>query len=698
MINNVSVGAVFVDGPGDHAISLSERIHVMASIQEGLEGLAANEPKANLSWTVSALNVKLNETPVPWEGAPWPGLTTPFYRRLDAALWVGHNNRIYFFRGSEYIRINPNNGWKADPGYPKQISDAWKGMPASFNNGINAALWSPTNNKVYLFKGSEYVRIDPTNNWNMDPGYPKQISAAWNGMPSDFASGVDSALWVGHNQRIYFFKGDKYVRVNPSGWKVDPGYPKNIKDAWKDMPEGGRIDFNKRIDAAVWTDTNNRVYFFHGDMVAGRYVRINPANSWKMDPGYPKLVGVGYEEAEKKWRDPALEKLGYPPGTAGLNQLNDQLKNAAGADSGFIALFTKHFTIWHGYAGGIRIMMRTNPVPDGFLNWTSIHRTMAHEAGHIFGAPDEYSARCTSCGSESIRGKFFRVRNGNCATCNNGSVNCVMKNNTIDQLCAFTPGHIGWEAFLEGIDGALYSHPNNRIYLFSGKWFTRTNPNNNWELDDGYPALIEDRWPGFPANFASGIDAALWNEPSKRIYFFKGNQFIRVNPADGWKVEPGYPKTIAGSWPGMPANFASGIDAAIWSHNTRIYIFKGNQFVRITPSQSWAVEPGYPRSIAGSWPGMPASFAAGIDSALWSETNQRIYFFKGSRYVRVNPAGGWAVEPGFPKFIDKNWRMPFPTTVEANTMQMLVTNQRLRNNILMRSIDSRVLGNLQPDL
>lgn len=684
MINTVSIGALFVEGPGEHAISLGERIHVMAGIQEGLEGLALNEPNANLSWTVSALNVTLATTPVPWEGAPWPGLTTTFYRSIHASLWVGHNKRVYFFKGNQYIRINPDNGWKADPGYPRTISDAWNGMPANFNNGIDAAIWTEPNNKIYFFKGSEYVRIDPTNGWSMDPGYPRQIADGWSGMPAHFATGVDSALWVGHNKRIYFFKGDEYVRVNPfNGWTVDPGYPLKIKDRWKGMPEGGLIDFNKRIDAALWTDKNNKVYFFHGDMVVGKYVRIDPTNAWTMDDGYPKLVGVGYEEAEKKWRDPALAILGYPAGHDGINQLNQHLKNTSGADTGFIAIFTKHFTIWGGYAGGLRIIMRTEPGVNNFLNWTGIHRVMAHETGHMFGAPDEYAARCNNCGSGSEAGKFFRIVNGNCATCNTESVSCVMKNNTIDQICEYTPGHIGWESFLTGIDGALYSYPNNRIYLFSGKYFTRTNPANDFKLDDGYPALIKDRWPGFPASFANGIDASLWNEPSKKIYFFKGDQFIRINPSNGWNIDPGYPKSIAGSWPGMPASFATGIDAAIWSHNQRIYIFKGNQYVRITPTVSWAVEPGYPKPIAGNWPGLPVSFSSGIDSALWSESNKRIYFFKGTRYVRINPANGWQMEAGYPKYIDKNWRMPFPTSIQINLSNMLLASREVRRDLVV---------------
>ena len=598
MINSVSVGIVYVAGTGDYAISNDEKVHILAEIQDGLEALSDNEPRANLSWAYSSLSVNLPSFK-PWEGANWPGLSEPFYRSIDDALWSGTTQKIYFFRGSEYIRVDPNNGWKADAGYPKPIAGNWPGFPASFASGINAALWSNTNQKIYFFKGSEYIRVDPNTGWNVDPGYPKPIAGNWPGFPDDFAQGVDGALWSGTNNKIYFFK-------------------------------------------------SNRFY--------NQYIRVDPNSGWNVESGYPKPVGLGWE-AEEKWRDPALTQLGFPTGGDGISQLTNFFQNSAGAQFGYVTFFTKMPTAWFAYAGGGRIVMRTSS--GSFNMWTSIDSIFAHETGHIFGAPDEYAS--SNCACDGSHGSFFKQVNGNCDNCATTPVNCLMKNNTVNSLCEFTPAHIGWEAFLDKIDAGLYSFTNNKLYMFSQKYYVRY---TDFNLDAGYPKPIAGNWPGFPANFAQGIDAALWSEPNQKIYFFKGNQYIRVDPNSGWNVDAGYPKPIAGNWPGFPANFARGIDAALGSKpNGKIYFFKGNQYIRVDPSTGWNVDPGYPKPIAGNWPGFPANFANGIDTAEWSESNQRIYFFKGTQYLRVNPADGWNVEGGYPRNININWRIPFPTAV-----------------------------------
>src|SRR6185436_14428907 len=129
--------------------------------------------------------------------------------------------------------------------------------------------------------------------------------------------------------------------------------------------------------------------------------------------------------------------------------------------------------------------------------------------------------------------------NGNCDNCATTPVSCLMKNNTLNSLCVYTPAHIGWEAFLDKIDGGLYSFKNNKLYMFSKKYYVRY---TDFTLDPDYPKLIAGNWPGFPATFANGIDAALWSQTNQKIYFFKGNQYIRVDPNNGWNVDAGYPK------------------------------------------------------------------------------------------------------------------------------------------------------------
>lgn len=656
LVNSVSVGVVFVAGPGDYAISNDEKIHVLAEVQDGLDQMAANEPDANISWSYNSLSVNL-PTFTPWAGANWPGLPEDFYRGMDAALWSKKNDRVYFFKGSQYVRVNPNNAWKAEAGYPKPIAGNWPGFPANFQNGVDAAIWNHNLDKVYFFKGSEYIRVDPNNAWNVEAGYPKPIAGNWPGMPADFATGIDAAFWATKNNRVYIFKGDKYVRVNPNaGWNVEAGYPKPIDGNWNGLNDS----FKEGIDAALMCGKNDKLYFFKKNRIVGNYVRIDPNAGWNVENGYPKPIGVGWS-VEDQWRDPALQRLGYDTGKDGVIALSDHLKGLTNSQFGFVAFFTKLPSVWMGYANSswqkIVMYRSADSGPSSFETWTSIDRIMAHETGHIFHAADEYSS--SNCKCDSKQGAFIQTVNGNCANCDGTTSSCLMKNNTLGTVCDFSRLAFGWGAFLTKIDASFYSFKNDKFYLFSNEYYIRYS--KDFKIDEGYPKLISEGWQGMPNSFAQGIDAILWSGKNNKVYVFKGNQYLRIDPNNNWQLDAGYPKNIAGNW-NVPANFTSDLDAALWNDKSdKVYLFKGNQFVRLDPNNNWNMDPGYPKPIAGNWPGMPADFANGIDAATWSKDNNRVYMFKGTRYVRINPNNSWNVDSGYPNWINNNWKIAFPT-------------------------------------
>lgn len=669
LINDVSVGIVFVDDTGEYAISDEEKVHILAEVQEGLEDLASNEPAANVEWIYNSLSVNLSGF-VPWEGARWPGWPETWYRGPSAFLWSDPNDKIYCFQGSEYIRIDPDNGWQVDPGYPKPISGNWPGWQPPFTNGIHAALWGDPNGKIYIFRDDEYLRIDPANDWQVDTGYPRPIAGNWPGLDPEFAAGFDACLFAEANNKVYFFKKypdapPKYVRIDPdNGWNMDPGYPKPVAGNWPGLSDRF-TDPGKGPAAALWGEPNGKIYFFTDDStgwarIVGKYTRIDPENDWQVDPGYPKPIGLETGEAEALWRDPALVQLGFDPGWDGVKQLSDFFQNAAGAQYGFIGLFTKFPTTWPAYAKSPRILMRRggDPATSSFLDWGSINTIFAHETGHIFGAPDEYGS--SGCNCTSISGRFIKAENGNCATCAVMPEPCVMRSGAASSACAFTHAHVGWKAFLSEIDAAFYSFPNDKIYMFSKGYYTRY---TNLQMDADYPRAIDGNcvgnWPGVPEEFYD-LDAALYAAKNHRIYFFKDDQYIRINPSNDWRVDANYPKPIADNWPGVEPPFAGGIDAALQSPpNEKLYFFKGSEYLRIDPDNGWQVDENYPRPIAGNWPGWPAHFLQGITAALWSETNQKIYVFRGAQYIRIDPANGWNVDPGYPRWINGNW-MAFP--------------------------------------
>jgi hypothetical protein len=132
-------------------------------------------------------------------------------------------------------------------------------------------------------------------------------------------------------------------------------------------------------------------------------------------------------QKETLWRDPAMSSLGFGSGMAGVTTYVLHLRASLGTQSAYCAFFTKYPVGHFAYAslGGPRLVMHyenDNWGPD------NIDRVFAHESGHIFGAPDEYtSSGCNCSGSFGI----FGVRNGNCANCApGGGVDCLMKQNS----------------------------------------------------------------------------------------------------------------------------------------------------------------------------------------------------------------------------------------------------------------------------
>lgn len=172
-----------------------------------------------------------------------------------------------------------------------------------------------------------------------------------------------------------------------------------------------------------------------------------------------------YERFEQPWRDPALAALGLSAGKAGIAEHLHKLMAMpwaalpAAPDSAYVVLVTKYMANWMAYADAsiARLTMSylwladlTAANPDGTggfrgtgaRGWgeANFHRVLAHESGHIFGAPDEYAS--SKCSTSATAG-HLHIANSNCEVSNPASVDCLMKNN-VEAMCPATPGHWGW--------------------------------------------------------------------------------------------------------------------------------------------------------------------------------------------------------------------------------------------------------------
>jgi hypothetical protein len=645
LINDTAVGVVIVSGSGDYAISEDEKDHILAEVQEGLDWLGSLKPEANVSWVYDVQEASVNISP--WAGFRWPKLPDKFYKGFDAAFLRHSNGKIYLFRKDQYVKLaDIQSGPEAN--YPRPITEGWSGLPATFAEGIDAALYRQSNRKIYFFKGSEYVCFSDTS-MEMEPGYPKPISEGWPGLPAEFKEGINAALMRKDNGKIYFFKGNQYVCYSNVSQGIDVNYPKPISEGWHGLP----VEFQEGIDAALQT-TDGKIYFFKKNKWYGRFVRIS--NGQDVDPGYEAglPIGMSTEEAESRWRDPALTQLGYPVGYDGAAQHAAKIRDELQTQWGYTCFFSKYYTTVTGYSRGVKVIIYRPDFGPASDEVKKVSHTMAHETGHMFGAADEYGE--SVCGSEA--GRFFKIGSHNCKTCvPDPNVPCFMRS-TPGTICEYTPWQLGWGAFMTKIDAAVWRSDNSKIYLFSNdKCIQITNVSAG--RDAGYPSDIKETFPGLPQDFQKGIDAALWRESTGALYLFKGSHYVRYDNLAGGGAPVGPLSLSAGEWSKLPASFQQGIDAAFWREsNSAIYLFKGSQYLRITKMSS-GIDAGYPRPIAGNWPGLPADFHSGIDAVLMRRSNNKIYFFKGKQYMRYLDAENRA-DGDSPWSININW-FPFPT-------------------------------------
>ena len=230
---------------------------------------------------------------------PDPPTISTSIHAIDAAIY--HNGHSYFFSANMYSRFT---GTKINQGYPREIKEGWKGLPDSFQEGIDAALLYPPTGQIYFFKDHEYVRFTPGSNtmdWEegrdelveneetnhqagkgfvVDAKYPQDLPGGWKGLPEDFTSGIDAAIYT--NGLTYFFRGNKYVRFR--GTSIDSGY-----ETPKTLPGGWKMDatFYENIGAAFYFPDFKKSYFFKEN----KYLRLS---TYQMDKKPTNLPG-GWE-------------------------------------------------------------------------------------------------------------------------------------------------------------------------------------------------------------------------------------------------------------------------------------------------------------------------------------------------------------------------------------------------------------------
>ncbi|MGW1267403.1 hemopexin repeat-containing protein [Streptomyces sp. NPDC002491] len=172
--------------------------------------------------------------------------------------------------------------------------------------------------------------------------------------------------------------------------------------------------------------------------------------------------------------------------------------------------------------------------------------------------------------------------------------------------------------------------PNDKVYLF--------HDDDTYERHNAVTGALEQsglkvttHWDGLTRS----PDAFAWWGAGK-AYAFNGPTYVRYDH-DADKVDREYrppdgaPFDIAGNWRDLPASWHAGIDAATNWGNGKLYLFKGDAYLRYDITADRA-DPGYPRPIAGNWPGV---FTQNLTAVAYPG-GQHAYFFRGDEYQRFD--------------------------------------------------------------
>jgi hypothetical protein len=156
------------------------------------------------------------------------------------------------------------------------------------------------------------------------------------------------------------------------------------------------------------------------------------------------------ESRESKWRDPALQALGFLGGFDGINAYRGNLVarqwpgpgGIVTAQKSIVWLITKYNTANFAYAALGRVVFQLTNAR-GAVGSEDLDRVIAHETCHLFDAPDEYG----SCNHLEVHGPFL-APNVNCVNNPIATIrsSCLMFGDS-DNMCGWTKAHVGWAPF-----------------------------------------------------------------------------------------------------------------------------------------------------------------------------------------------------------------------------------------------------------
>ena len=203
------------------------------------------------------------------------------------------------------------------------------------------------------------------------------------------------------------------------------------------------------------------------------------------------------------------------------------------------------------------------------------------------------------------------------------------------------------------IDTAVQHPSGDALYFFRGDQYIKYVPGEGVATLNGSRVrrLGVDGWQTFPEEFRSNLDAAFAH-PNGHIYFFKGSSYVKYKPSEGvMPTSSGALIRVIGvtGWKSFPKAFHSDIDAAVFVPQLHhAYFFKSNEYIKVQidadsgdDSVVTTSDGSLVRKLGVSgWQTLPTTFTQRIDGALFDLSDEHLYFFRDREYVRWDPGQG----------------------------------------------------------
>lgn len=203
----------------------------------------------DLTWAVQGWGIS--------EDSPIPHYCLDFFD----AITMDKNETVLVFQGRLFWTIS--NGTVS---VPLPLQTRWPKLPLA----IEAAAYSPIDNKLYFFKGKWMWRFSGT---DLDTGFPK------NNIKLGLPRHPDCAFFYRPLGHMVLLKGSRYYVLNLETLKPEPYYPRPLTD-WTGIPQG--------VNGAL-TRPDGKLYFF------------KEQHYWRFDPGKVRVTANGKWTERLKW-------------------------------------------------------------------------------------------------------------------------------------------------------------------------------------------------------------------------------------------------------------------------------------------------------------------------------------------------------------------------------------------------------------